>query len=311
MANTVIPIVDFEKYGLHITDPGSVRSEVLEDTANGICDAFSTVGFVYLVNHGIEQSKIDVMFQSSKDFFSQPTEVKETCARNKSIGNHGWVGLEVEKLNPDRPAGDLKECFNFTPSEDGSWPSDSFRSTFFSFFSDCKQLSMRVLDVLSIGLKLENKNFLSECHDLIGRKGCPTTLRSLYYPPLSECVKAGQVRCGEHSDYGAITLLFQDGIGGLEVMNTDDIYVPAHPVPGAVLVNIGDLMQRWTADKLKATKHRVLVPEAELKKRQSRQSLAFFVHPNDEVIIRCLDGSDKYEPISSIDYLNYRFNVTY
>ncbi|XP_067675218.1 uncharacterized protein [Haliotis asinina] len=251
------------------------------------------------------------MFQTSKDFFSQPMEVKKSCARNKSIGNHGWVGLEVEKLNPDRQAGDLKESFNFTPSEEGSWPSDIFRSTFFSFFSECRQLTMRVLDVLSIGLKLEDKNFLSECHSLIGRKGCPTTLRSLYYPPLSECAKPGQVRCGEHSDYGTVTLLFQDGIGGLEVMNTDDVYVPAQPVPGAVLVNIGDLMQRWTADKLRATKHRVMIPEAELKKRQSRQSLAFFVHPNDEVIVKCLDGSDKYEPISSIDYLNYRFSVTY
>ncbi|XP_071114406.1 uncharacterized protein [Haliotis cracherodii] len=311
MTDAVIPIVDFGTYGLHVANPGSVKREVLEDTATEICSALSTIGFVYLINHGIEQSKIDDMFQSSKNFFTQPLEVKETCARDKSVGNHGWVGLEVEKLNPDRPAGDLKEAFNFSPHEDGSWPSDTFRSTFFTFFNECKQLTMRVLDMLSIGLQLEDKNFLRECHNLIGKKGCATTLRSLYYPPLSGSVKPGQVRCGEHSDYGTVTLLFQDGIGGLEVMNTDDVYVPAQPVPGAIVVNIGDLMQRWTADKLKATKHRVLIPEAELRKHQSRQSVAFFVHPNDETIIRCLDGSDKYEPISSIDYLNYRFSLTY
>ena len=87
--------------------------------------------------------------------------------------------------------------------------------------------------------------------------------------------------------------------------------MPATPIPGTVLVNIGDLMQRWTSDSLLATKHRVLVPEEEFRKRKYRQSIAFFVLSDDDFIVKCLDGSEKYEPISSLDCLNYRFSISY
>ncbi|XP_071113472.1 uncharacterized protein [Haliotis cracherodii] len=313
MAASAIPVVDFQKYGLNVADPTSVASEVLETTAREIYDAFSTIGFVYLINHGVEQRKVDDMFTASKSFFDQPVEEKRKCARVQGKHYHGYVALESETLNPERQSADLKEAFNFTPKDDGAWPADvpQFKSTFFSFFDECKRLTERFLDVLSIGLKLQDRNFLRECHSLIGNKGNITTLRSLYYPPLAGTVKPGQVRCGEHSDYGTLTLLFQDDVGGLEVMNTDDVYVPAQPVPGAIVVNIGDLMQRWTGDKLRAAKHRVLIPESELKKHQTRQSLAFFINPDDATIIKCLDGSDKYEPISCLDYLNYKFSQIY
>ncbi|XP_046365452.1 proline hydroxylase buaE-like isoform X1 [Haliotis rufescens] len=314
MAASAIPVVDFQKYGLNVADPTSVASEVLETTAREIYDAFSTIGFVYLINHGIEQRQVDDMFTASKSFFDQPVEEKRKCARVQTdYSDHGWVALESESLNPERQTGDLKEAFNFSPRDDGAWPADvpNFKPTFVSFFDECTQMTERILDVLSTGLKLQDRYYLRGCHNLMGKKGGATTLRSLYYPPLSGTVKPGQVRCGEHSDYGTITLLFQDDVGGLEVMNTDDVYVPAQPVPGAIVVNIGDLMQRWTADKLKATKHRVLIPELELKKRQSRQSIAFFVNPNSDTMIKCLDGSDKYEPISCLDYLNYKFSLTF
>ncbi|XP_046543310.1 2-oxoglutarate-dependent dioxygenase htyE-like [Haliotis rubra] len=145
----------------------------------------------------------------------------------------------------------------------------------------------------------------------MGRKGNSTSIRSNYYPPLTGPVKPGQVRFGQHSDFGTMTLLFQDGIGGLEMMKTDDVYVPAKPIPGAIVVIIGDLMQRWTADQLKATKHRILVPESEVKKRQYRQSFGFFVNPDDDTIIKSLDGSDKYEPICTLDYLKHVFFQMY
>ena len=95
------------------------------------------------------------------------------------------------------------------------------------------------------------------------------------------------------------------------VRNCENQYIPATPIPGTIVVNIGDLMQRWTADRLKATKHRVLIPPEELRKRQNRQSMAFFVHPDDEVMIECLDKSNKYQPIGSLEYLNQRFSATY
>lgn len=88
-------------------------------------------------------------------------------------------------------------------------------------------------------------------------------------------------------------------------------YVPATPIPGTIIVNIGDIMQRWTADSLIATKHRVSIPEVETKKRLSRQSMAFFVFPDDDYVIECLDDSNKYEPTTTHDYMHYRFSVTY
>ncbi|XP_067675656.1 uncharacterized protein [Haliotis asinina] len=314
MAASAIPVVDFQKYGLNVTDPKSVTGDVLETTAKEIYDAFSTIGFLYLINHGIEERKVDAMFSVSKAFFDLPVDEKRKCARVQADhGDHGWIALESESLNPEGQVGDLKEAFNCTSGHDGLWPENpvEFKSTFVTFYDDCKNLTERILDVLSIGLKLQDRYYLRECHNLMGKKGGATTLRSLYYPALPESVKPGQVRCGEHSDYGTITLLFQDDIGGLEVMNTDGMYVPATPIPNAIVVNIGDMMQRWTADQLKGTKHRVLIPEAEVKKHQSRQSIAFFVNPNNDTMIKCLDGSNKYEPISSEDYLNYRFSVTF
>ena len=114
----------------------------------------------------------------------------------------------------------------------------------------------------------------------------------------------GVQRCGEHSDYGTITLLLQESIGGLEVLSEGQ-WIPATPIPDTVLVNLGDLMQFWTADHYKATAssydmapitftmlisllikmHRVQIPKEETRQRCSRQSLAFFVHPDNEVMV--------------------------
>ncbi|KAK3103977.1 hypothetical protein FSP39_023384, partial [Pinctada imbricata] len=109
-----------------------------------------------------------------------------------------------------------------------------------------------------------------------------------------------------------ITLLFQDDIGGLEVKpRSSDRYIPATPIPDTVVINLGDSMQRWTADKLVAGKHRVQVPVDELKNNKGRQSIAFFVHADDHVMLECIDKSNKYEPISSIDYLHMKFSKIY
>ncbi|XP_016376683.1 UPF0676 protein C1494.01-like, partial [Sinocyclocheilus rhinocerous] len=147
-------------------------------------------------------------------------------------------------------------------------------------------------------------------HKHIGSDVNGTTLRTLYYPPVnSTCVKENQLRCGEHSDYGSITLVFQSSEGGLQVLNRAGEFISAPSIPGTVLINIADLMQRWTSDVYVSAVHRVLLPPAG--DSSTRQSLAFFVQPDDEAIISCCDGSDKYPPVKSVDYLLSRFNDTY
>ncbi|XP_016300274.1 probable 2-oxoglutarate-dependent dioxygenase At3g49630 [Sinocyclocheilus anshuiensis] len=125
-----------------------------------------------------------------------------------------------------------------------------------------------------------------------------TTLRTLYYPPVnSTCVKENQLRCGEHSDYGSITLVFQSSEGGLQVLNRAGEFISAPSIPGTVLINIADLMQRWTSDVYVSAVHRVLLPPAG--DSSTRQSLAFFDDEADEAIISCCDGSDKYPPVNT------------
>ena len=179
-------------------------------------------------------------------------------------------------------------------------------------YEECTRLCYRFLEVLSISLGLPLK-YMGDAHKLIGKDGNPTALRSLYYPalPTEANYNSGAIRCGEHTDYGTFTFLFQDEHGGLDVKVPGSGFIPANPIPGTVLVNVASLLQRWTSDSLIATEHRVLIPEEESERGSARQSVAFFVNSDDEFVVKCLDGSEKYDPIRTIDYLNYRFDNSY
>nr|XP_046250198.1 2-oxoglutarate-dependent dioxygenase htyE [Scatophagus argus] len=305
-----IPVVDFSAFSLSEKD---VTDERMRDLSEELKAAFTEVGFVFLENTGIAQGEVDRVMHISEKFFLQPDELKQAFSR-KSFAhspNHGWVSLEAERLNPRRP-GDLKESFNTTSLRpDIAWPSGDladFREIQTSFFTRCKELSLRVLVVLAHSLGLDPEVFLST-HRLMGTGENATTLRSLYYPPVNRhSVKEQQVRCGEHSDYGTITLLFQNS-EGLQVRGRSGEYICAPVVPGAVLINIADLMQRWTSDRFISVRHRVLLPPAG--DSRTRQSLAFFVHPDDEALIACCDGSNKYPPVTAAAYLLERFSDTY
>ncbi|XP_016092481.1 UPF0676 protein C1494.01-like isoform X1 [Sinocyclocheilus grahami] len=306
-----IPVVDFSAYELEKTNVSVLNLEKLSEELR---KAFTEVGFVYLKNSGINQDEVDKVMGASKKFFCLPESMKKPFSRGtfSCNGNHGWISVGTESLNPRCP-GDLKEAFNTASlCSDINWPSegvDDFRDVHVSFYLRCKELSLRVLRVMALGLNLEAEVFLS-AHKHIGSDVNGTTLRTLYYPPVnSTCVKENQLRCGEHSDYGSITLLFQSSEGGLQVLNRAGEFISAPSIPGTVLINIADLMQRWTSDVYVSAVHRVLLPPAG--DSSTRQSLAFFVQPDDEAIISCCDGSDKYPPVKSVDYLLSRFKDSY
>ncbi|KAK6169471.1 hypothetical protein SNE40_020520 [Patella caerulea] len=314
---TTIPLIDFKHYGLHVENTETVSDEDLKQLGEEFHEVFRTIGFCYIKNHGIPQELIDKMLKISKEFFDLPVEAKSKFERPLN-SDHGWIPTIRDRKDADQPgaAEVIKESFNCVPPVDGAWPDSDLpqmKKIFYEFIEVCKKMAFRILDVLSVGLKLEGRDFLRQCHQDIGNKN-QTTVRSVRYPPLPTdgSILPGQTRCGEHCDYGTVTMLFQDDIGGLEVCNTTGKYIQATPVPGAICVNIGELMQRWTADKLKATKHRVLIPEAEagVRNNQGRQLMAFFIHPDDDCVIKCLDGSDKYQPMTALDYLKWRFSQT-
>ena len=302
-ASSSIPVIDLNK----------TEEEIIDKLHRD----FTSVGFVFLVNHGIDANSVENVFETASSFFALPIEVKREYARSEQTKNNGYVGLEAEKLNPKRPAGDYKELYNCSGSKNHRWPCDhlpSFKPTIEAFYNCCSELTLKLLAWMGKALKLEDPSYFVETHRSIydDTKNC-TTLRLLHYPsiPSSSSVKEGQLRCGEHSDYGSITLLFQDSLGGLQVKHTDGQYIDVPFIENGIIVNLGLLMARWTADIYRATPHRVIIPKDDVIRKRDRLSIAFFGHPDNGTVIQCIDGSDKYQPITADDFLKELFLQSY
>ncbi|RFA24468.1 2OG-Fe(II) oxygenase [Alkalilimnicola ehrlichii] len=320
MATTVstIPVIDF---GPFLTGDTAARKAV----AAAMRQASQDWGFFYLSNHGMPDELLVRSFQASRAFFALPEAHKRELAWQSASSNRGYVAVRRERLNPNKP-GDLKEAFNVGREEDLShipaaerpyrenrWPSEQpqFRDTALALFEGCVTAANRVLEAFALALDLPQQFFV-DSHDQQHH-----TLRLLRYPPLPAGFQPqnGESRAGSHTDYGSITLLFQDAVGGLEVRTRDGRWVQATPIPGTVVINTGDLMQRWTNHVFCSTPHRVAVPKEHLTK--DRYSIAFFCHPNDEAEIRCIEScSDaknppRYPPITAGQYLMERLNATY
>ncbi|XP_074614192.1 uncharacterized protein LOC141873957 isoform X2 [Acropora palmata] len=276
---SLIPIIDFGQVCIEPADNDCFSENNMQQLAEELQKAFRTVGFAYIKNHGIPSEKIASIFELGDYFFQLDDDIKQKYARPASGSGHGWVAFEREKVSSDRPA-DRKEAFNITEPCNEQRDSEIFAKT----------------------------------HKAMESTKNATTLRLLHYPSIKEesDIKPGQIRCGEHTDYGSITLLFQDEMPGLEVLPLGyEEYIAAPPLPGAIVVNVADLMQRWTADKLKSTQHRVSIPAEEFHRHVPRRSLVFFVHPDDETLVKCLDGSEKYPAVTAHNYLWQRLNATY
>ncbi|BAZ15676.1 2OG-Fe(II) oxygenase [Calothrix sp. NIES-4071] len=287
-----IPLIDF----CHIKSENIIKQ---------IYQACSEVGFMYLQNVNISQDLIEKIFNTSKSFFNQPLEIKQKSAWSDEFSNQGYVGIERERLNPNQP-GDLKEAFNVSRLNNQTSHIIAQYPYIVEFFNACTKLSNQILEAIGRALELPT-NFFANNHNQNHH-----TLRLLHYPPLQKSPHSRQTRAGEHSDYGSITLLFQHEVSGLEVKTISGEWIAAPVIPGTVVVNTGDLMQRWTNNIFCSTKHRVVIPD---NLNQSRYSIAFFCHPNDDTQITCLPScmneSPIYPPISAIEYLLTRLKSTY
>jgi isopenicillin N synthase-like dioxygenase len=308
-----IPVIDFQPFT-------QGNSESRQAVAQQIYQACHEIGFMYLKNPGISPQQIEALFTQSQSFFNLPLEVKQQLAWSDEVSNRGYVGIERERLDPDQP-GDLKEAFNVGKEVNNcnaaphmivnKWLPDQkeFQSEVLAFWDTCCQVADKVLHAFAIALQVP-EDFFATKHDQQNH-----TLRLLHYPPILQLPKLGQVRAGAHSDYGSITLLFQDQVGGLEVQTKDGEWILAPTIPDTVVVNTGDLMQRWTNHVFCSTKHRVMIPTDERIKR-SRYSVAFFCHPNHDAEIACLPSCSLenpaiYPPISAGEHLLSRLQATY
>ena len=306
-------VVDFKEYGLDVKDTSVVSDDTLKTLGKRIVNALKTHGYCYLTNHGVDDKLIKRYMKVSRKFFDQPIEEKEKHPLGHDCG-FGWLKMEGERLTPEREPGDYKETFNYTPfSGYEAWlPVENFEALTKQFFETGTALALRFCDVLSLGLDLP-KDFMRNAHKLVGQKGNSSQIRTLLYPPIlpDSNIKPGQARLGEHIDYGSVSFNFQDDVGGLEILSPDGKFVPVVPKPGTTVVFTSILLQRWTSDFLVGTKHRILIPEDEERKKKFRQSLIYFLVPDNELVIKCLDGSDKYEPITSRAYVDYKLKDQY
>lgn len=311
MSTQSLPIIDFSAF---LTGNEKAQQQV----ATQILAASKEWGFFYLSNFGLTAQEVEQAFAVSAKFFALPEQEKLKVAWQSAQSNQGYIAVKRETLDPTT-APDLKEAYNIaTASLDSNDDSDyfpqaypEFKTQMTDFIKKCTWVADSVLRAFAISLK-QDPNFFVEAHNLRQH-----TFRLLHYPALPKgfTPEDSQNRAGAHTDYGSITLLFQDNVGGLEVKSRNGGWVKATPVPGTIVINTGDLMQQWTNDVFLSNPHRVRQPKDSMHK--DRYSIAYFCSPNNEKVISCIDTcqSDsqpaKYPPVTTSEYMISRLNRTY
>ena len=289
-------------------------------------------GFLAVKNHGIPDEVISAVWNQAHDFFDLPYEAKDKCKAPYPGYPYGYLGPGAEALakskGVDSPP-DLKESFNggprsmppgLTDQEALSfcyaatiWPDEpkGFRPAWEGYYKAVTDLAARIMRVFAVALELPEEYFQSFI-------GAPiSALRALNYPELDAPPPEGQLRAGAHTDYGSLTILLpQPGSKGLEIMTPEGRWREVPPVDGAFVINIGDLMARWTNDRWVSTLHRVVNVSPEEGGLNRRQSLAFFHQPDwfaeIETLPSCLTEGEvpKYETVLSGPYLMGKFKKT-
>ena len=273
-------------------------SNFSEQVGKQVLEAATKYGFLYINTNGtgFTENLVTREFEFSRQFFALPVAEKETCRINQT--NRGWTGMHGEILDPKaQRKGDFKEAFNIGEFRAGkprqAMPRflERHLDELLEFEKTCKQVCDRVLNLLGLGLEVEEPNFFSSRHTQ--PSGC--TVRFLHYPTIPADVDYQpevDVRAGAHSDYGSVTLLFQRvGQPGLEIKTPGDTWAPVPVIPEGyhsktfppILVNIGDLLSYWTNGMLKSTIHRVVFPKEARKGGEDRYSIVYFSHPGNDV----------------------------
>ena len=285
----MIPVIDF-------------KSETVLDE---IREAYTTVGFAVFENalSDKDQNTMKSWWNLMQGFFEQDQETKNKY-KYQSENNLGYSIVGAENVDPTAPK-DMKESFNYNNSRmpEELWPTgiNGFKATALQTIDIADKLTLNILE--KFDTILDSDTTLVDAHI----KPYNTT-RVIHYPAMKPTLDR-QMRIGEHSDYGTITLLWQiDSVPGLEV---EDLNGTWHAVPyvwNGVVVNIGDLLQRWTNDYFKSTRHRVENSYCHV----PRYSMPHFVDPTPGTIVEnLLKEPNHYDPIESKEYLMWRLSQSY
>jgi len=277
--------------------------------------ACRSVGFFGLVGHGVDPELLARFTDRTMRFFDAPAAWKQAVGRPPAGVQRGYTRLGGEAqahAHGEESPPDLSEHFTISRFEDTNlWPHDpAFEAVWRTTFAALDGLAMRVMRTCAVALGLDESFF----DDKVDRS--PGTMRANHYPAVPEMPADGAVRSGAHTDFGSITLLHTDGVPGLEVRADDGSWHPVPAFPGGFVVNIGDLLGRWTNDRWRSTWHRVVLPP-EGPPWPRRLSLAFFQTPNADTVIECLptcssaEEPSRYEPVVAGEWFDDKIRAVY
>ncbi len=277
--------------------------------------AYEDVGFVAVKNHGVPDALIADLYKYVQEFFSLPSQQKRSYEIAELAGQRGYTSFGKEHAKgSDAP--DLKEFFQY-----GQVPRDNYREeeyppnvtvneiakfnpTFDEAYRAFEKSGTALLQAISLYLGLDEHYFDDYVHN--GN----SILRSIHYPPITSEPKSA-IRAEQHEDINLITLLVGASADGLQILTKQNEWVGVTSLPEQIVVNVGDMLQRLTNNKLRSTTHRVVNPARELW-HTSRFSIPFFLHPKSSMSLKCLEGCiddehpKAYEDATAGEYLDER-----
>lgn len=283
---------------------------------NEIGLAYEEIGFVSLKNHFLDDALVENLYREVKAFFNLPLSVKKTYEIPGLGGQRGYVSFGKEHAK-DSKKGDLKEFWHFgqEPEANAQLPETypdnvrvselpNFNTTGMQAYRMLEKTGIYVLRALALYIGLDEFYFDNKV------KNGNSILRPIHYPPITEDPEDA-VRAGAHGDINLITLLMGASTGGLQVLRKDGKWIDALPAEDELVINVGDMLERHTNNKLKSTIHRVINPPRE-SWSEPRYSIPFFMHPRSDMLLNCLEecidenNPKAYDDITAGEFLHQR-----
>jgi isopenicillin N synthase-like dioxygenase len=316
VTSPVVPIVDVSGWA----GGGHASRQAI---AAAVDDACRSVGFMQIVGHGIPNEVVDGLLGAIDEFFALPMETKQIYRSPRPSINRGYTAPRSERLSyslgvvtPD----DLFEAFNVGSSTAdfpglgldaeiyaaNIWPAETlgFEPAVTTWFTHAGALARTMTSIFALALGLELGHFRPFTDHSID------VLRINHYDvPDGVRLEPSQLGMGAHTDYGIVTILWADPVPGLEILRPDGSWLPVRPAPGALLINLGDLLARWTNDRWLSTMHRVVPPRDAIGNLVRRRSAAYFHDGNADALISTLEpcrdpsGEHVYDDITVGEHL--------
>jgi len=321
-ATGTVPVIDMAPF---LAGDGDAKAA----TARAVDAACQDTGFLVVTGHGVPAPLIADAFAEFHAFFDLPVVEKERVRSPRGDNLRGYVGIEENALSysidattppdlferftcglPDVPDDAFHNARRDTLFQPNIWPAarPSMAPVAGDYFRAMERLIADLLRLCAVALDVDEQFFA----DKIDHHS--PLLSANLYPAQPAVPEPGQLRAGAHTDYGSLTILAsEDKPGGLQVMTRDGNWRDVRPAPNSFIINIGDLMARWTNDRWVSTLHRVVNPPRAAADTSRRLSLVFFHHPNQDALIECIPSCAsagnpaKYPPITAGDYIMGKF----